>query len=96
MVGLPVILADALTVLYITTVCENVCFSMYFLKFCLLFRIPLPIFFFFLTTSNTFVYKKLEEFRKDFNKPILDVVSKQGKYVEKQAMEKLVDSLGNT
>ena len=43
-------------------------------------------------TSNTYVCKKLEEFGKDFNKHILDVVSQLGKYMEQQGMKKSADS----
>ena len=38
-----------------------------------------------LTTSHTYVYKKLDEFGKDYNKVILDSVQRQGQLMEQQA-----------
>lgn len=37
------------------------------------------------TTSNTYVYKKLDEFGKDHNKKILDAVMQQGEFMEQKS-----------
>lgn len=37
------------------------------------------------TTNHTYVYKKLDEFGKDYNKKVLDSVMQQGEFMEQKA-----------
>ena len=44
-----------------------------------------------MTTSHTYVYKKLDEFGKDYNEHILESVNRQGEFM-KQQMEGKTDA----